>query len=232
MQNLGFSTGCFVKSGLTQRETLKLIASYGCKTVELSFLRVNELLNRPMPGPKDLDPFDYISIHAPKYDYGKNETTKKILATIRKFWQTIRLPGLVIFRPDTVLDFSVFDEGIELPIAFENMDVRAESFRLVPQHQELASEFPGASMVLDVQHAYTNDPTGKLTAEFYRFLENRILQIHLSGYNNGHAPLFRTKQQEIIRTIQNPTIPIIIESPLAPDELAQERDYVLKILAE
>ena len=170
MINLGFSTGCFIESCLPQQEILELLSSCGSKIVELSFLRVHEL-NRPIPDKKYLEPFDYVSIHAPKYAYSQDNTTKKILEAIARICLSTAHIDLVIFHPDTVRDFSVF-ENLDFPIAFENLDARAESFRLVAQHQELASRFPEASMVLDVQHTYTNDATGKLTAEFYKFLEN------------------------------------------------------------
>lgn len=232
MQNLGFSTGCFYKSGLTLPERLRLISSYGCKTVELSFLRENELLNLLTLGKKDLKPFDYVSLHAPKYSYQKDKTTEKILATIKKFCLSTKMVDLVVFHPDTVHDFSVF-KNLKLPVAFENMDYRSKFGQTTLDILHIMKQTGIRRVVFDVNHAFTTSQGAGLTAMFLQTLNPWIDQIHLSGYappDHSHWPLFKTNQAEIVRSIKNWERPIIIESVLEPNELAQERDYILSII--
>ena len=87
-------------------------------------------------------------------------------------------------------------------------------------------------LVLDVNHCFTNDATFALTRDFYQRLGDRIVQIHLSGFQTLHEPLFLTRQKEIVYNIENSTVPIIIESILAPADLEREREYILKVLGE
>lgn len=236
MQNLGFSTGCFYKSGLTLPERLRLISSCGCKTVELNFMQANELLNLPMPSIKDLELFNYVSIHAPNYSYRKDETTKKILAAIKMFCSSIRLADLIVFHPNfhpnAIHDYSVF-ENLGLPVAFENMDNRSKFGQTHLDMLDVMKQTGIRRIVFDVNHAFTINRDTSLTAVFWQTLNPWIDQIHLSGYappDHSHWPLFKTNQAEIVRSIKNWERPIIIESVLEPNELTQERDYILSII--
>ena len=70
-----------------------------------------------------------------------------------------------------------------------------------------------------------------LAKDFYSKFKDRIAQIHLSGYTGYHDPIFQTKQEEIIKAIQDFEVPIIIESVLAPEDLEKERQYILKVIS-
>ena len=236
--NLGFSTGCLYRSKLHERKKLELLAAIGCKVVELGFVKLEDFLREQWAQfmvltRTDFVPFDYVSLHAPAYGYGRDEPTRRIFNLIRSFHTKIRPLNLVVFHPDTVKDFFVF-EGLDFPVAFENMDNRKKSHRDVLGLREVLGKVEGATVVLDVNHAFTNDPTCVLAFHFWHNLYAKIDQIHLSGYDelNGlsHAPLFKTRQIEIVRSIKNLNLPIIIESVLAPSELAKERDYILSVI--
>lgn len=236
--NFGFSTGCLHKSGLTLRGQLELIAKTGCTAVELNFLRANDLVaNRNADVCRDeLGPFQYVSLHAPIYPYSRDNGTFDIFAAIRKINKTRGL-DLVVVHPDTVRDFSVFD-NLNFPVAFENMDIR-KNFGLTPSDMlATVDKNDEWRMVLDVNHAFTNnidDTDCQFAAAFWQKLHPWIDQVHLSGYappEHNHWPLFKTKQDFIIRSIENLGLPIIVESVLAPYELIEERDYILRILEE
>lgn len=235
MRNLGFSTGCLHRSGLHERKKLELIAATGCEAVELGFINLIDFFGKQLAQftvltENDLAPFDYVSLHAPIYAYGHDEQTRRTFNLIRNFHMRVRPLDLVVFHPDAVQDFSVF-ENLNFPVAFENMDNRKKSYKNVRDLQELMAREENATMVLDVNHAFTNDPTCALAFHFWHDLYTKINQIHLSGYEGAygllHAPLFKTRQIEIIRSIQNLNLPIIIESVLTIDELIQERNYIL-----
>jgi len=129
-----------------------------------------------------------------------------------------------------VEDFSVFD-GLGFTVAFENMDNRKESYRRPEDFEKLLSRNEKFRAVLDVNHIYTNDPSMKLAGLFYEKIGDKIAQIHLSGYAQLHDPLFQTKQKKIIESIQDFTVPIIIESTLESKDLENERDYILEVIS-
>ena len=239
---LGFSTGCLYESGLHERKKLELVAAAGCKVVELGFVKLADFLGKQLAQfavltTADFAPFDYVSLHAPIYAYGHDKQTERIFNLIRNFHISIGFLDLVIFRPDTVQDFSVF-ENRGFPVAFENMDNRKPKCKTPPEMLDIFSQIEDARMVLDVNHAFTmdiDDAECRLTSDFWQKLYPWIDQIHLSGYappEHNHWPLFKTKQDFIIRSIENFTKPIIIESVLTPDELAQERDHVLSVISD
>ena len=233
---LGFSTGCLYKSGLSEVERLDFLRSIGCRTVELGCVKLKDFFSGELMSLKanDLRGFDYVSFHAPVFDYGFNERTHEIFRGINNLNRRKTL-DLVVFHPDTVYDFAAFyTEVVDFNFAFENMDKRKASYKSVEDMARLAFqfEFKNFKMVLDVNHAYTNDPTMALTTEFYKKLGEKIAQVHLSGYVGRHEPLFQTRQAEIIKSIRNLSVPIIVESILNSEELVLERDYILEVLRE
>ncbi|MDO8669158.1 MAG: hypothetical protein Q7K65_02605 [Candidatus Buchananbacteria bacterium] len=235
---LGFSTGCLHKSGLSEVERLNFLRSIGCRVVELGCVKLKDFFSGELMSLKanDLRGFDYVSFHAPVSDYGFNECTREIFRGIRNL-NRARTLDLVVFHPDTVYDFAAFYmKSVDFNFAFENMDKRKASHKSVKDMAKLAFQFQypldNFKMVLDVNYAYTNDPTMTLAAEFYEKLGDKIAQVHLSGYAGRHEPLFQTRQSEIIKSIRNLNVPIIVESILQPEELVLERDYILEVLRE
>ncbi|MEK9130070.1 MAG: hypothetical protein AAB526_01575, partial [Patescibacteria group bacterium] len=61
-----------------------------------------------------------------------------------------------------------------------------------------------------------------------------IKEIHLSGYEIFHDPLYRTKQAEIIKYCKKLDVPIIIESTFEKSDdaevVAKEYNYILENL--
>lgn len=228
---LGFSTGVLYKTHST-KEALKLMRDSGYETVELGFVKLSGFEDGWFDEltADDLAGFKYVSFHAPKFDYGKNEGTYELFEKIKKIDEMRKL-DLVVFHPDTIEDFSVFSEA-GFNVSFENMDNRKESHQKPEDFDEIFSQDSKYKMILDVNHVYSNDPLMELAKGFYAKFKDRISQIHLSGYTGYHDPLFQTKQDEIIRAIQDFNIPIIIESVLAPEDLEKERNYVLEVISK
>ena len=221
---LGFSTGTLYKDLETKR-AIPVIKSLGCKYIELT---VEEFWSDQLDriNEKDLEGFEYVSFHAPMVNYGKNSDTKKFFERMADFSKKVRL-DLVVFHPDTVEDFSVF-ENLDFNIGFENMDNRKKSCKSVDDIESVMLRNNDFKFILDLNHCYTNDSSMKLALEFYERLGNRISQIHLSGFRELHDPLFETEQLEIIRSIQSFDVPIIVESLVNPETIVLERDYILQ----
>jgi sugar phosphate isomerase/epimerase len=228
---LGFSTGCLYKD-LEVKEAISVIKNLGCKYVELGFITSERFFSEQLDrvNEKDLEGFEYISFHTPTLNYainyGNNDETKKFFERMTDFSKRVNL-DLVVFHPDTVEDFSIF-ENADFKIGFENMDNRKKSCKSVDDIENILLKNSNFKFILDVNHCYSNDSSMKLDTEFHERLGNRISQIHLSGFNGYHDPLFETKQLEIIRSIQNFDVPIIVESVVNPETIAQEKDYILQ----
>ena len=210
----------------SSEDSLRYLRKAGVTTIEL-----NQSMGTP--GAVDIAAFpweltkglEHVSIHAPAHAYGTDAQTDKIFECIRYIHQQCPV-SYVVVHPDTVHDFSVF-EKLGIPIAFENMDWRKGSHKTPAEMQELLDREPDAGMVLDVNHIYTNDRTMESVDDFYRLCGDRIVGIHVSGFETLHEPLYRTQQQNIVVAIKNVSVPIIIESQLQqPEEIELEVEYV------
>lgn len=229
---IGFSTGALYKSGLSLDEILRRYLKLGCSAAELNFVRLNDLLaTDPATLSKNrklLSFFSWVSLHAPvKINYGAPDSpTQEIFAKIGEIHKKVARLNLVVFHPETVVDFKPFEDA-PFPIAFENMDNRKAICRDAIDIEQILALSEQFHFVLDVNHAYTNDSTMRLAQELYERAGHRLAEIHLSGYNGYHEPLHETRQAKIIAAIRDFNVPIIIESVVSPDTLEQELQYIL-----
>lgn len=229
---LGFSTGCFYKAPLTLSERLAMIRNADCRATELGLVKLHSFNSDDLDqlSAHDFAGFDHLSMHAPKFDYGDNEGTYKIFERIRRV-NAIRTLDWVVIHPDTVVDFSVF-QNAGFNVALENMDNRKASYKTPDEFVELLAQNPQFGFVLDVNHIYSNDPSMQLATDFYEKLGDRVTEIHLSGYTGYHEPISETRQLEIMRAIRGYDVPIIVESVLSPEDIEKERDYILRTANE
>ena len=229
---IGLTTGVLYKSSYDIVERLNAVMDIGCEVVELGFVKINDFTEREVGKikPEHLKDFKYVSLHAPVIHYGYNQETARVFELIKKI-NRIRPLDLVVFHPDTVINFGVFDDAA-FNVGFENMDRRKQSHKTPEDFELIMVRDESFRFVLDVNHVFSNDPSMLLAAEFYRKFRDRISQIHLSGYKGYHDPLFKTEQVEIIRAIEDLTVPIIIESVLHTKDLQRELDYITQKIKE
>lgn len=220
----GFSTGALHKE-FSVKNALAFLKDLEIKTVELGFVKIERLRQGQADEltEKDLSGFDYISLHSPGIQYGKNSETKFVFDKLNKI-NSLRKIDLVVFHPDTVEDFSIF-ENLDFPVGFENMDNRKMTYK-TPEEMEKLLEDKSYSFVLDVNHVYSNDESMDLAEEFYSKSGERIKEIHLSGYAGYHEPLFQTKQTEIIKSIKDFSVPIINEAVINSADIEKEINYI------
>lgn len=228
---IGFSTGALYKR-CNAAEAIKIFKENGVSVLELAgFFGVDAIRAADEAAfAKLLQGFKYISLHAPKIEYGANKETKEFFDGINKI-NALRKLDLVVIHPDCVKDFNVFNE-VDFPVAFENMDNQKASFQYPEEFKEIISSNDKFSVVLDINHIYTNDKTMKIGNDFHKEFEGRISQYHLSGFEVLHDPLFKTKQKNIIDAVLNKDIPIVIESVVASDEVKLELEYIKRELGE
>lgn len=219
MSPIGLSTGCLYKHlEPFSLKAIKAIQSIGVNGIELCGVKAERFI----PGQtlqdlhtSDLDCFDYKSLHAPvDVVYRDNSQTRELLKEIERLNKKFNF-DLVLFHPDTIEDFLLF-ETVKFPVGFENMDERKASMKTP---KELKDKIKGKiGFVFDVTHLYTVDNTMQLADEFRKKLP-RPIQIHYSGYkvdgidSQQHYPmtLLPAPQQKILDAIPK-GIPIIMES--------------------
>lgn len=174
--------------------------------------------------PSDLEGFEYISLHAPIYDGNDKLAYINALKAIEKMHFAVRFNAIVL-HPDLFDDFE-FLKDFDLPFAIENMDNRKKSCKSVMSLKEVFNKID-TPMVFDINHAFSNDPSMKLSDDLIKAFLPKIEEIHLSGFDTFHDPLFKTKQQVILDAIPNINIPIIIESVLdSVEEVETELQYI------
>ena len=226
---LGFNTGRLEKISL--EEKMKTFLELGCNALEISFMDFadGEIFDREL-GKFNLSNFKYLSLHTPVHNmfYKNDEKTKEVLCKVAEYHKKYNFKTIVV-HPSLVEDFSIFTD-YNLPVAFENMDQRQNSYRNVFDMQKIFFE-TNFNMVLDVNHCYVNDNTMKLAVDFYDNFKDRIKEIHLSGYETHHENLYKTKQIEIIKAIPDFNIPIIIESQQdSLEDIVNEYNYIISAL--
>ena len=104
-----------------------------------------------------------------------------------------------------------------------------------PAELKTPMEHLNADVVLDVQHAYTNDSTQELFKQFQSKFKGKISHYHLSGYKTTHDPLHITKQKEMVSVLDS-SLPIIIETVFSSKEdikaqISKEHSYILDHLS-
>lgn len=223
---IGFSTGVVHKQ-MNTKEATNLIRSIGCNAVELGFVRKQRIGDgwMNMLTAEDLNGFDFVSVHAPSdLEYKKDRQTSDVLDGLKKL-NKIRPLDLVVFHPQKEMDLSLFT-NLPYPVSFENMDHRKDFGKDLKDLKKVFSFSKQFKMTLDLNHVFTNDTTMKLADEFYKEFGDRIAEIHLSGFEKLHEPLYKTKQLEIINKVKS-NIPIIVESVMDQIEIKNEKDYIL-----
>ena len=229
MKGIGFSTGCLYRH-YEPKEIISFLQKMGVKVVEVGMgvTMVDSEQYKTLES-DDFAGFDHVSIHVPKIHYGHNDDTKVVLEKVQHI-NALRPIDMLVVHPDIVEDWGPILE-LNIPVGAENMDNRKESHRSVSDMVQLFEDTSQLHMVLDVNHVYSNDTSMGLAKEFYKSCGERIKEIHLSGLEELHDPLFQTKQPEIINAIQNWDVPVVIESRLSStDELSQELEYINDVL--
>jgi hypothetical protein len=227
---LGFSTGVMYKKyPSSSKEIVDLCLGLGCNAIELNVASVKEteLLEENIEKIQaSLAKFDYVSLHSPgiKVIFRNDETTKEILNVFQLAYNTFQCQCLVV-HPDKVEDWKVFD-NYHFNIAVENMSDDVP-FATPENLNPIFEKNPNYKMVLDVNHAYKTYNSPKLTTELSAAFRDRISEIHLSGYDTFHDPLYRTKQLDIIQSVPSKKLPIIIESGCDTiEDMEKEYDYI------
>lgn len=220
---LGFPTGCIKTLDPIAKETFAVFRGLGCNAIELTCKddeSIAKLINEIKS--EDLSGFEYVSLHAPAI---YNEYTFGLLQKAQEIFHF----DTIVIHPDEIESLNML-LGTNLPFAIENMDWRKEIGKYVDSMQAIFEKID-VSMALDLNHCFTNDPSMHLATEMYAAFGKRIKEVHVSGFEKLHEPLFRTKQLGILSAIPDRNLPIIMESGCADlEEVKKEYEYVRAFL--
>lgn len=225
---IGFSTGSVALDDV--RRGLTIASHLSAKAVELSALREDEL--DPLLGllnslDSDLKQFDYVSFHAPskRRRFTEADFVDKLRPVAARGWA-------IIVHPDVIEDFGLW-RSLGAAVCIENMDKRKEIGRTAAQLKTIFDKLPDATFCFDIGHARQVDPTMMEASLFLRMFSNRLKQVHMSFVNSQsrHERLnfesisaFRL----VSRWIED-SIPIILETPVTADEVAEEIDNAVQV---
>ena len=236
MTNIGFTTGCLYKTKLSYFEMISLYKKIGATAIELSFASTKELDNFRLSNNiiKLLDHFSYITIHAPWMGivYGLDSNSEKNIKKIRNLCEQLSIGGIVM-HPNCIKNFE-FLKSFKLPFLLENMNkghitgTKPEHFRKYVDNFEL-------DFVFDLQHAFEQDQTMKVSEELIDVMREKIKHIHISGQNNitRHLPVIDSDNKaRIMQALKRcPDVPIICEGIML-DNFEERAVKELKFIQE
>lgn len=175
----------------------------------------------------DLSYFSFISLHTPDLYYWNNQETSRIFLKFQRLQEKYNISNFV-FHTDKVLNWDFAFQYPKLPISIENTDDRKDFWRNIEDIDSVLSHY-NFGLTLDLQHCFVNDRTMSLALDFQEKFKERIVEYHISWYEEkfNHYPLFKTRQDEIITSLQYLDKPIIIESTFDKiGEQEEELEYI------
>jgi hypothetical protein len=203
------------------------------KAIELSALREGEL--DPLLGAldslkKDLEPFEYVSLHAPSHldKLSEMDLVSRLQKVADRNWA-------VIVHPDVVRNFSLW-RVLGRAVCIENMDKRKKIGRTAAQLKLIFKELPEATFCFDIGHARQVDPTMQEARELLHCFHDRLRQVHMS-YVNSQSRHERLNYECIgafgrVASLIADTTPIILETPVATDAVEEEVSLAKSILRQ
>lgn len=212
----GFSTGALAKGDA--RGALAMLEGSGTRAVELSALRVHEVEPlRAAAGDLPLEPYDYISVHAPSR-YERADEPRVVDAMVElaaRGWP-------IVLHPDAIHDFQAWRQLGPL-LVIENMDKRKPIGRTVEELLTVFERLPEATFCFDLGHARQVDRTMTEAYALVHEFGPRLRQVHLSEVSTqsrhellswGSVRAFR----KVARWITE-AAPVILETPASAGQV-------------
>lgn len=226
MPPIGFSTGALFRSDV--RRGAELSSRLRAAAIELSALRVRELPEMVrFADEADLSAFRYVSVHAPTdfTDEQEEEVTRCLLGIAqRHHW-------FIVVHPDTIRRTELWAQLGEF-LCIENMDKRKPVGRTMEELSDVMERFPLASLCFDIAHAHQVDPTMTEAYRILRRFRHRICQLHVSEVTSSSK---HERMSEMVLQAywsiasQIPDVPVILESPVSPEEAPFEMEQAERI---
>lgn len=217
-------------------DLVKYIRKLDVAGVELTIASPQELFDFKLSNSdrKWLKDLDYVSIHAPFFDFGNNkdkDLVKKGMDCIFKLYKEVGAKNVVI-HPDELPSNELLKD-YDFNISTENLE--GEGHNYIGDLKKIFAEYPKMGLCLDISHTYTfsKNETKKLIKEF----KDRITQIHFSGtYRKKCHQSLRNVSRDFLRSIEplkEFDVPIVIEEDIKTKSLKYLKDelaYIKKLI--
>lgn len=228
MRNIGFSTGALAKGDF--KEALRMVAPFSLPCLELSALRVGEVLPllEALKG-LNLTAYSYISFHAPsRFEREKEVWLADLLHdTVPETWP-------IVMHPDAIFDFACWRQ-FGRRLAIENMDRRKPCGRSVAELKKVFVQLPKASLCFDIGHVRQYDSSMTEGFLVLSAFAERLVQVHVSEVNSEsqHDPISYGAKLAFrqISALIPEEVPIIIESRVEESEISNEIENARDALA-
>jgi hypothetical protein len=227
MRPMGFSTGALAHSDF--RKALGILRFTGIEVLELSALRDVELIPLVTAiDTLDLSQFKYVSVHAPSMF--RREQESDLVVALRglseRGWP-------IIVHPDAIHEHALW-LSLGGALCLENMDKRKAIGRSAKELSQVFDLLPDASFCFDIGHARQFDSTMTEAYLLLTTFHDRLRQVHVSEVNTSsrHDVMSYTSilaYREVAHLIPI-DIPLILETPTAPEDLEAEMDRVREAL--
>jgi hypothetical protein len=219
MRPIGFSTGALALGNFERG--LEMLRGRAIEVVELSALREPEL--EPLASKAAdlrLAQFRYVAVHAPSRIERSHETVvvEQLRGLAARDWP-------IVLHPDAVHDWALWRQLGAL-LLVENMDRRKAAGRTADNLEAVFERVPEAGFCFDVGHARQCDTS---MTEAYLILKrfgDRLRQVHLSEVTTrsthdrlSYASILATHE---VASLIPEHIPIVLESPVAVDQIDDE----------
>jgi hypothetical protein len=215
---IGFSTGALARSDFAT--ALDWLRGTPADAVEISALRLPELEPLALAAERlDLAQYRFVSVHAPGQFPASEE--RSVIRRLRVFTER---GWPVVLHPNAISSSELWLELGDM-LLLENMDKRKLVGRTADELDELFLLLPDARLCFDIAHARQVDGTMTEAYQILKRFGHRLAQVHISEVTSGSAhdrisPSASRAFQKVASWI--PDVPIIIESRVAPEEIARE----------
>jgi len=188
---------------------------------------IDDFLNKDI----DFSCFNLVSIHAPRISGKKEDDLYRLLTKLRFLKEKYGIYNFV-FHVEKETNWELLAKFKDISISIENMDNDKNTGKSLQKVGEIISRY-NFNLTLDLQHCYTNDKSMSLACDFHKEFKNKIIEYHISGFcpKFKHYPLFKTKQDRIIKALEMKNIPMVIESTFDKESDAKkEIDYIKALI--
>ncbi len=188
---------------------------------------IDDFLNKDF----DFSCFKLVSIHVPKVSDKKDDDLYRFLTKLRLLKEKYGIYNFV-FHIEKGANWELLSGFKDISISVENMDNDKNIGRSLREIGEIISRYD-FNLTLDLQHCYTNDKSMSLACDFHKEFKNKIVEYHISGFCSKfkHYPLFKTKQDRIIKALEIKNIPMVIESTFDKEsDVKKEIDYIKALI--
>ena len=160
-----------------------------------------------------LGQFPYLSIHLPEISWVRDDPlTQKTLAMVDLLRSYLSDIKTFVVHQDTIKNWGMLASannyrfGETIAVEFP-MDIDKKSGRTLEELRKICELYPSFYFVLDIQHAFENDPTGTLAIDAAEIMGQRLKHLHVSGQKlrqeglSRHSFLYEADNRDEIKRV-------------------------------